>query len=138
MNEERYKLNILKDILKFSKRKLNKEEMDILLSSSLLKSKNYFTSAALLVKRGKITIEDFLSLQKLRKEQLANYLEPVDEDYNYFASITPEELYNALREMEEFIKNNPQEALENQLKNKERITKIKELNENNNEIKRGA
>ena len=139
MNEERYKLNILKDILKFSKRKLNKEEMDILLSSSLLKSKNYFTSAALLIKRGSITMDEFLSLCKLKEEELGTFLEPVDDAFNYFAEITPEELMDAFKEMEDFLKNNPEQALENRRINKEREAKIKELHQKEvEEIKRGA
>ena len=136
--EEKYKLEILKDILKFCGKTMTQEEVKRLMASALFESKSYFTSAALLVKRGKITIEDFLSLQKLRKEELADYLEPVEKDFNYFASITPEELYEALREMEEFMKNNPEEALENRVKNTDRIAKIKELNENQKGIKRGA
>ena len=136
--EEKYKLEILKDILKFCGKTMTQEEVKRLMASALFESKSYFTSAALLVKRGKITIEDFLSLQKLRKEELADYLEPVEEDFNYFASVTPEELYKALREMEDFIENNPEKALENRIKNTERIEKIKELNENQKGIKRGA
>ena len=36
------------------------------------------------------------------------------------------------------MKNNPEKALENRVKNTERIAKIKELNENQKGIKRGA
>ena len=89
--EEKYKLRILKDILKFSGRTLTKEELNNLLASALYQNKNDFTSAALLVKRGAITIEDFLALEKLTEEELRELIEPVDDEYDYFASITPEE-----------------------------------------------
>lgn len=126
MNEEKYKLNILKDILKFSKKKLTKEEMNMLLLSALFQNKNYFTSAALLVKRGSITMEEMISLGTLKKEELSAFLDPVDDDYNYFAKITPEEILAAFKDMEEFIKNNPEQALENRHLNKEQKEKIKE------------
>lgn len=136
--EEKYKLRILKDILKFSGRTLTKEELNNLLASALYQNKNDFTSAALLVKRGAITIEDFLALEKLTEKELRELIEPVDDEYDYFASITPEELFQAYKEMEKFIENNPEKALENRENNRNRIAKIKELNENNKEIKRGA
>ncbi len=137
--EEKYKLNILKDILKFSRKKLTKEEMNILLSSALFQNKNYFTSGALLVKRESISIDEFLSLKTLREEELQEFLEPVDDAFNYFASITPEEVMQAFQDMESYIKNNPEESLENRKKNQERYQKIKEHYMNlAEEIKRGA
>ena len=139
MMEEKYKLNILKDIVKFSKRKLTKEEMNRLLSSALFQSKNYFTSAALLIKRGRITIDEFLSLCKLKEEELSEFLEPVDNDFDYFAKVSPEEIMKAFQEMEDFLKNNPEKALENRHINKEREDKIKELYQKEiEEVKRGA
>lgn len=125
MSEEKYKLTILKDILKFSKRKLTKEEMNILLSSALFQHKNYFTSAALLIKRGRITMDELLSLSKLKEEELSEFLEPVDDTFDYFAKVSPEEIMEAFKEMEEFLKNNPEKALANRRINKERETKIK-------------
>ena len=139
MMEEKYKLNILKDIVKFSKRKLTKEEMNRLLSSALFQSKNYFTSAALLIKRGRITMDEFLSLCKLKEEELSEFLEPVDNDFDYFAKVSPEEIMKAFQEMEDFLKNNPEKALENRHINKEREDKIKELYQKEiEEVKRGA
>lgn len=139
MMEEKYKLNILKDIVKFSKRKLTKEEMNRLLSSALFQSKNYFTSAALLIKRGRITMDEFLSLCKLKEEELSEFLEPVDNDFDYFAKVLPEEIMKAFQEMEDFLKNNPEKALENRRINKEREDKIKELYQKEiEEVKRGA
>ena len=139
MMEEKYKLNILKDIVKFSKRKLTKEEMNRLLSSALFQSKNYFTSAALLIKRGRITMDEFLSLCKLKEEELSEFLEPVDNDFDYFAKVSPEEIMKAFQEMEDFLKNNPEKALENRHINKEREDKNKELYQKEiEEVKRGA
>lgn len=139
MNEEKYKLMILKDILKFSKRKLAKEEMNRLSSSALFQNKNYFTSAALLIKRGRITMDEFLSLSKLKEEELGEFLEPVDNDFDYFAKVSPEEIMEAFKEMEDFLKNNPEKALENRRINKEREEKIKELHQKEiEEVKRGA
>lgn len=137
--EENYKLKILKDILKFSKRTLNEEELKELIKSPLFQNKNYFTSGALLVKKGSITIEEFLSLGSLLEGELREFLEPVDDAFNYFATITPEELMRAFEEMESYIKNNPEKALENRKKNQERYQKIKEHYINQTEeIKRGA
>lgn len=137
--EENYKLKILKDILKFSKRTLNEEELKKLIKSPLFQNKNYFTSGALLVKKGSITIEEFLSLGSLLEGELREFLEPVDDAFNYFATITPEELMRAFEEMESYIKNNPEKALENRKKNQERYQKIKEHYINQiEEIKRGA
>lgn len=139
MMEEKYKLNILKDIVKFSKRKLTKEEMNRLLLSALFQSKSYFTSAALLIKRGRITMDEFLSLCKLKEEELSEFLEPVDNDFDYFAKVSPEEIMKAFQEMEDFLKNNPEKALENRRINKEREDKIKELYQKEiEEVKRGA
>ena len=139
MNEEKYKLMILKDILKFSKRKLAKEEMNRLSSSALFQNKNYFTSAALLIKRGRITMDEFLSLSKLKEEELGEFLEPVDNDFDYFAKVSPEEIMEAFKKMEDFLKNNPEKALENRRINKEREEKIKELHQKEiEEVKRGA
>ena len=122
-----YKLNILRDILKFSKRVLSKEELEMLISSPLFKDKNYFTSAALLVKKGSINIEEFLCLQKLSEEELNLFLEPMDDNFNYFLKVRPEDILNAFLEMEEYIRNNPVEALNNKRLNDERKTRIKEF-----------
>ncbi len=122
-----YKLNILRDILKFSKRVLSKEELEMLISSPLFKDKNYFTSAALLVKKGSINIEEFLCLQKLSEEELNLFLEPMDDNFNYFLRVRPEDILSAFLEMEEYIRNNPVEALNNKRLNDERKTRIKEF-----------
>ena len=122
-----YKLNILRDILKFSKRVLSKEELEMLISSPLFKDKNYFTSAALLVKKGSINIEEFLCLQKLFEEELNLFLEPMDDNFNYFLRVRPEDILSAFLEMEEYIRNNPVEALNNKRLNDERKTRIKEF-----------
>lgn len=122
-----YKLNILRDILKFSKRVLSKEELEMLISSPLFKDKNYFTSAALLVKKGSINIEEFLCLQKLSEEELNLFLEPMDDNFNYFLKVRPEDILSAFLEMEEYIRNNPVEALNNKRLNDERKTRIKEF-----------
>ena len=122
-----YKLNILRDILKFSKRVLSKEELEMLISSPLFKDKNYFTSAALLVKKGSINIEEFLCLQKLSEEELNLFLQPMDDNFNYFLKVRPEDILNAFLDMEEYIRNNPVEALNNKRLNDERKTRIKEF-----------
>ena len=62
------KLKVLKDILKFSRRKLTKEELNDLIFSPLFLNYNYFISAALLVKRTAIDIEEFLALKNLSLE----------------------------------------------------------------------
>lgn len=126
MNEEKYKLMILKDVLRFTRKNLSKDELNEFTSSALFKNKNYFTSAALLVKKGSITIEEMLSLGTLKQEELSSFLEPVDDYYNYFAKVTPEEIFAAFETMEKFIKNNPEQALKNRHINKERQEKIKE------------
>ena len=126
MNEEKYKLMILKDVLKFTRKNLSKDELNEFTSSALFKNKNYFTSAALLVKKGSITIEEMLSLGTLKQEELSSFLEPVDDYYNYFAKVTPEEIFAAFETMEKFIKNNPEQALKNRHINKKRQEKIKE------------
>ena len=139
MDEEKYKLKILIDILKFSKRTLDEKELKEFIVSPLFHNKNYFTSGALLVKKGSITIEEFLGLGNLLEEELREFLEPVDDAFNYFASITPEEVMQAFQDMESYIKNNPEESLENRKKNQERYQKIKEHYMNlAEEIKRGA
>ena len=120
------KLKVLKDILKFSRRKLTKEELNDLIFSPLFLNYNYFISAALLVKRTAIDIEEFLALKNLSLEELKECLVPVDDDYDYFAKITPEEIIKAFIGMEEYLKNNPEQALENRRLNTERISKIKE------------
>ena len=137
MTEEKYKLNILKDILLFDRRILSDNEKTLLLSSALYQSKNYFTSAALLVKNGWINMDDILALTKLRKEELNDYLSPVEDSYDYFALVTPEEILNAYKEVEEFTLNYPEEGKINQKKKEEMVAKIKELSNEKN-IKRGA
>lgn len=125
MNEERYKLMILKDVLKFTRKSLSEDELNEFTSSALFQNKNYFTSAALLVKKGSITIEEMLSLGTLKQEELSSFLEPVDDDYNYFAKVTPEEIFVAFEAMEKFIKNNPIEAQKNREYNLAKIANIK-------------
>ncbi len=137
--DQKYKLNILKDILKFSRRTLTEEERDALLSSALFQNKNYFTSAALLIKRGRINMDEFLSLCKLKEEELGEFLEPIDDSFDYFGKVSPEEIRKAFQEMEDFLKNNPEKALENRRINKEREAKIKELHQKGvEEVNRGA
>ena len=137
--EEKYKLQILKDILKFSGKVLSEEESSLLFASALYQSKEYFTSAALLVKNNSITIDEFLSLGTLNREELDEFLEPVEESFDYFAEVTPEEVISSLKEAEEFIKNNPEEYEKNKEIQLKRIAKIKELCQSKNEgFKRGA
>ena len=124
--EEKYKLMILKDVLKFTSKRLSKEELRNFAKSALFQNKNYFTSAALLVKRGRITIDEMLNLGTLQEPELSLFLEPVDDAYDYFAKVTPEEILEAFKEMEDFIKNHPEEATKNRELNKERAEKIKE------------
>lgn len=69
MNEEKYKLKILKDILKFSKSTINEEDLKELMASPIFLNKNYFTSGALLVKREAITMSEFLNLKNLTKRR---------------------------------------------------------------------
>ena len=126
MNEEKYKLKILKDILKFSKSTINEEDLKELMASPIFLNKNYFTSGALLVKREAITMSEFLNLKNLTREELKEYLDPVDDDFDYFAIIKPEEVLKAFKDIEEFIKNNPKKALENRRENQKRYQKIKE------------
>ena len=135
MNEVEYKLNILKDILKFSRRTLTEEEKNVLLSSALFQDKNYFTSAAILVKKGSIIIDDVINLAKLKESELPELLTPTEDTFDYFAKTTPNDIIEAFIRMDEYIKNNPEEALENKRKNESQIEKIKELHD---EMKRKA
>ena len=137
--EEKYKLQILKDILKFSGKVLSAEEKDLLFSSALYRNKEYFVSAALLVKNNSITIDEFLSLSMLNKEELSEFLEPTEETFNYFAIVTPEEVLSSLKEIEDFLKNNPLEYEKSKEIQMQRIAKIKELNQSQKgRFKRGA
>lgn len=136
MSENKYKLNILKDILKFSRKKLTKEELEKFILSPLYQNKNYFTSAALLLKRGMIGIAELLNLGNYHLEELQELLEPVDNDYDYFAKVTPEEILEAFKKMEEFIHNHPEEAMKNKEKNRARVEKIKELYQSREEEER--
>ena len=137
--EEKYKLQILKDILKFSGKVLSAEEKDLLFSSALYRNKEYFVSAALLVKNNSITIDEFLSLSMLNKEELNEFLEPTEETFNYFAIVTPEEVLSSLKEIEDFLKNNPLEYEKSKEIQMQRIAKIKELNQSQKgRFKRGA
>ncbi len=129
MNERQYKLNILKDILKFSSKTLTTEERDILLSSALFQDKSYFTSAALLVKKEAITMDDVINLAKLEKSELPAFLTPTEDSFDYFAKISPDKIMQALTDMEDYLLHNPIEALENRQKNEEQILKIKALAE---------
>ena len=124
MNEEKYKLKILKDILKFSKSTINEEDLKELMASPIFLNKNYFTSGALLVKREAITMSEFLNLKNLTREELKEYPDPVDDDFDYFAIIKPEEVLQAFKDMEEFIKNNPKKTT------REPKRKSKEISEN--------
>ena len=137
--EEKYKLNILKDILQFSKRKLNKEELKEFMASPLYLHAGYLASAALLARGYAISIEEFLSLRFLRSDELKEFLDDVGEDFDYFKEDTNEEMVNAFSQMEEFIKNNPVEAAENGRRWEEKIAKIKEFHKQNEEyMQRGA
>ena len=137
--EEKYKLNILKDILQFSKRKLNKEELKEFMASPLYLHAGYLASAALLARGYAISIEEFLSLRFLRSDELKEFLDDVGEDFDYFKEDTNEEMVNAFSQMEEFIKNNPVEAAENGRHWEEKIAKIKEFHKRNEEyMQRGA
>ena len=137
--EEKYKLNILKDILQFSKRKLNKEELKEFMASPLYLHAGYLASAALLARGYAISIEEFLSLRFLRSDELKEFLDDAGEDFDYFKEDTNEEMVNAFSQMEEFIKNNPVEAAENGRRWEEKIAKIKEFHKQNEEyMQRGA
>lgn len=137
--KEKYKLQILKDILKFSGKTLSEEESSLLLASALYQSKEYFTSAALLVKNNSITIDEFLSLGTLNREELTEFLEPTEESFDYFAEVTPEEVLSSLKEVEDFMEYNSLEYEKNKEIQLKRIAKIKELNQSQNErFKRGA
>ena len=124
---EEYKLKILKDILKFSGKVLSEEESSLLFASALYQSKEYFTSAALLVKNNSINIDEFLSLSTLSREELKEFLEPTEESFDYFAEVTPADILSSLKEVEDFMKSNPEEYEKSKLLQKERIEKIKEL-----------
>ena len=137
--EEKYKLMILKDVLKFTRKSLSKEELKDFTRSALFQNKNYFTSAALLVKRGSITIDEMLNLGTLQETELSLFLEPVDDAYDYFAKVTPDEILTSFKKMEDFIKNHPEEAEKNREINRERKEKIKEYyKEKANDLSRGA
>lgn len=139
MNVDKYKLMILKDILIFSKKKLSKEKLNQFIASALYQNKGYFTSAALLVKKSLISIDEFLSLSTLNREELDEFLEPTEESFDYFAEITPENMLKALKEVEDFVENNPQEYEQSKEIQMKRIAKIKELHQSQKEeLKRGA
>lgn len=127
MTETEYKLNILKDICRFSRVKYSKEEMEWIVSSALFRSKTHLTAAALLVKKGDIDMTDFVNLASLEAEELDLYLEVGDDDFNYFAKPTPEEVMKLFTAMDEYIQNHPEEALLNRKKHAEQINKIKGL-----------
>lgn len=131
MNEEKYKLNILKDILQFSKRKLNQEELDSLFASPLYKNKNFFTSAALLVKSSLITIDELLSLSTVCLEELPLFLTEIENDFDYFRKVTPDDIAKAFELMDDYLINNKQESLKNLEHNQEKIARIKRLHLNN-------
>ncbi len=136
---EEYKLKILKDILKFSGKVLSEEESSLLFASALYQSKEYFTSAALLVKNNSINIDEFLSLSTLSREELKEFLEPTEESFDYFAEVTPADILSSLKEVEDFMKSNPEEYEKSKLLQKERIEKIKELKKQaKEEWQRGA
>lgn len=120
-----YNLRILKDILRFCRVKLGPEEIKLFLTSALFNDKTYLASAAIVVKKLSISFAEFWALKDLSLEELSNYLTPVSLDFDYFASIEPEELMNAIKEMESFIKNNPLEAKKNREYNLAKITNIK-------------
>ena len=125
--EEKYKLNILKDILKFSSKKLTDEEFNNLMFSPLFKSRNYFTSAALLVKSSSITIDELLILTTISLEELSLYLIPVEDNFDYFKEVTPKEIAKAFELMDNYLINNKQQSLKNLESNHEKITRIKKL-----------
>ncbi len=137
--EEKYKLQILKDILKFSGKVLSEEEKDLIFSSALYQNKEYFTSAALLVKNNSISIDEFLSLSVLSREELYEFLEPAEESFDYFAEVTPADILSSLKEVEDFMESNPEEYEKSKEIQKRRIAKIKDLHQRRiEELKRGA
>ena len=137
--EEKYKLQILKDILKFSGKVLSEEEKDLIFSSALYQNKEYFTSAALLVKNNSISIDEFLSLSVLSREEVYEFLEPAEESFDYFAEVTPADILSSLKEVEDFMESNPEEYEKSKEIQKRRIAKIKDLHQRRiEELKRGA
>lgn len=127
--EEQYKLKILKDILKDSKASISKEEIGEFMHSPIYQKKNYFTSAALLVKEDAITIEELFSLRFLRVEELSLYLEPVEDTFDYFKLPNSNEVFQALKYMEDYSIKHSFEALKNKERNEARYRRIKEFNE---------
>ena len=63
----------------------------------------------------------------MSREELKEFLEPTEESFDYFAEVTPADILSSLKEVEDFMKSNPEEYEKSKLLQKERIEKIKEL-----------
>ena len=138
MNSD-YSLAILKDVLKAYKKVLSKEELKEFMASPLYLHVGYLASAALLARSGSISMDEFLDLRFLKEEELAEFLESVGNDFDYFKEDTNEDIVKAFSQMEEFIRTHPLEAEKNSRLRKERIAKIKEFHEQiQSSIQRGA
>ena len=138
MNSD-YNLAILKDVLKAYKKVLSKEELKEFMASPLYLHVGYLASAALLARSGSISMDEFLDLRFLKEEELAEFLESVGNDFDYFKEDTNEDIVKAFSQMEEFIRTHPLEAEKNSRLRKERIAKIKEFHEQiQSSIQRGA
>lgn len=124
-----YNLAILKDTLKARKRVLSEDELKEFMASPVYLNAGYLASAALLVRNGSISIEEFLDLRFLREEELGEFLEFAGNDFDYFKEDTNEDIVEAFSKMEEFIQTHPLEAKKNSSLQKERIAKIKEFHE---------
>lgn len=138
MNSD-YSLAILKDVLKAYKKVLSKEELKEFMASPLYLHVGYLASAALLARGYAISIDEFLDLRFLKEEELAEFLESVGNDFDYFKEDANEDIVKAFSQMEEFIRTHPLEAEKNSRLRKERIAKIKEFHEQiQSSIQRGA
>ena len=138
MNSD-YNLAILKDVLKARKRVLSEDELKEFMASPVYLHAEYLASAALLVRSGSISIDEFLNLRFLKEEELGEFLESVGNDFDYFKEDTNEDIVKAFSKMEDFIQMHPLEAGKNRDLWKERIFKIKEFYEQTNgNMQRGA
>ena len=79
-----------------------------------------------------------LKFRESKKRRIGEYLVPVDDEYDYFATISPEELQNAFQYMKDFRKNYPEEARKNREQNKRRIQNIKSFYLEQKDFPRGA
>ena len=137
--KNKYNLAILKDVLKAKKKILNSDELKEIMASALYLDTGYLASAALLVKSGSISIDEFLNLRFLKEEELGEFLESVGNDFDYFKEDTNEDIVKAFSDMEDFIRMHPLEAEKNRDLRKKRISKIKEFYEQiQGNMQRGA